>query len=1562
MLDTGFDVRSKLFDGIRRKLLDTGTRNRLIHLNREKLPANAISILDAQVDDLFDLLKLQGSKVYILATGKDRKKVDAESGEQIDITHMGDDAEDVRQRPSGEFIKTALGPEAQKTRLRKLYEHAKLAESEQGINVLYLAMGFLRWRESPSSDVWREAPLVLLPVDLVRNDRTSSFDLRAREDDLSTNLSLKERLSQDFGVILPEIEDDENWIVSDYLARVKDAISPQEGWAVDETGTVLGLFSFAKAVMIKDLTPPNWLLANELVDGILSSGFEPHAPIFPDGAKLDEHLDPADLVHVVDADGSQALVIEEVRRGTNMVVQGPPGTGKSQTITNIIASAVNDGKTVLFVAEKMAALTVVHDRLVKCGLQDICLELHSRSANKKALAQELGRTIQASIDALPATNEIEPLRLSRDRLNKIVWLLHSPLDTGDTPYETLSEIIGFIGKNAPAPVLRLRGLEKLKKQERAKIIEAIERLAVAHSVVGPHKEHPLWGVTNYNLQPTDISRLPGQLSEAAAALRQLMRDVERLSTSLEFGSAASVQDMARIRDLLKIIDAAPDDGASSINETIFDHVGKRRFNEALLAGGEWKRAREAVQGQFSDRAWKDVADLMAIRQALLAGQNSFFRRLLGPYRKASAELETLLAGPLPSQARERLELVDKLSAVQTTFRKVEPDLDYLRMALSEVWRKEFTDFEATLEAVQWLSLMKEKGYTDLRVIRSILGSVENASGDAADLDAALAKVDQHVREVLDHLRYNLTLVGNGTSIDDANCLKLADALDAIAANLKAYEEWARFGWAWDDLQSMEAGDILPSILDGRVPAARGVEEFSYACAEARWKRAIESQEVLGKLSGIDRHKIVADFQHREVAQLKATQTEVLRKHYAQVPTGSMGEMKIIRGEVARKTRHMPVRKLMAAAGGMIQRIKPVMLMSPISVAQFLPPGSVQFDLLVIDEASQVKPEDAIGVIGRARQIVVVGDQKQLPPTSFFDRLTEGDSDGDEDEVVEGAGVSEMESILTLCEARGLPARMLSWHYRSRDPSLIRVSNAEFYKNLILPPSPFEGNEFYGLQFRRVPGVYARGGSGLGRPSTNRIEAEHLVRAVAEHAETSPGVSLGIATFSTRQADMITELLELERRRNPVLDSFLREGKNEDLFVKSIENIQGDERDVIFISVGFGPSEPNGRLSSMSFGPVNNEGGERRLNVLFTRSRIRCVVFASFDPGDIDLGRTQKEGPRVLKRFLEYARSGVMEESAVTGRGADSPFEEDVARVIEGLGYKADLQVGSAGFLIDIGVRHPDRPGRHILAVECDGAAYHSSLWARERDRLRQSVLENLGWTFHRIWSTDWFHRRQYEVRRLKEALEKARDADLASASLMGANSKAPTAPKVARVVNSTPVDLDDVELRAPDYVRMDEQLHSKATSSAIDEVTLNRLVKKVIDVEGPIHLKEIGRRVAGVYGRTRTDKLLTDRIEYRVRQLESAGDVRRTGDFVMTPQQAANPPVRNRSKEKGHVTKAEFIAPIEIAAALRMVKAACGDMTEEELVRATSRLLGFRVRKLELNEAIMAVIASQSRC
>jgi hypothetical protein len=420
------------------------------------------------------------------------------------------------------------------------------------------------------------------------------------------------------------------------------------------------------------------------------------------------------------------------------------------------------------------------------------------------------------------------------------------------------------------------------------------------------------------------------------------------------------------------------------------------------------------------------------------------------------------------------------------------------------------------------------------------------------------------------------------------------------------------------------------------------------------------------------------------------------------------------------------------------------------------------------------------------------------------------------------------------------------------------------------------------------------------------------------------------------------LLELGRRSDTVLDAFMREGQSEDIFVKNIENVQGDERDVILVSVGYGPAVAGGRLTSMSFGPVNGEGGERRLNVLFTRARVRCEVFASFDPGDIDVSRTAGEGPRILKRFLEYAKTGRLEEHSPTGLGADSPFEEDVADVISSLGFLADPQVGSAGFRIDIGVRHPDRPGTYVLAVECDGAAYHSALWARERDRLRQDVLEHLGWRFHRIWSTDWFYNRGAEIERLRLELVAARDAAEAGIRVDGANKSRPVVQTADEPIPVIAIP-DIVERKMPAYQRAVFPVNSAQEPHEVSTVVLADLVKRIVEAEGPLHVEEAARRIASCFGKEKAGSRIVTATQAALARAQSQdSQLLSDGSFWFTRDQADAPPVRDRSVESGATLKAANISMLEIKSAMSIAREDNAGGDDADLVRSAARLLGFR--------------------
>ena len=1574
---------ASLIEDMRQKLVETSTRNRLIHVNRQGR-GKFINIINERSDDIFRILYVEGKRMRFHPCESEPATAERDEGandvvfEEVDMGHFQGVSEVDPARYTDHLLDTPFGVDALQKRLLQLARDAKTAEEEQGVNILFLVLGFLQWYEVEHSEKMREAPLVLLPVDLVRNMRTSTYDLRARPEDLTTNLSLQARLRDDFGLYLPDIDTKEDWKPSDYFKQVREAVRVRSRWHVDENGMQIGFYSFAKQLLQRDLEQNPWpegrLAGDPTIAALMVHGFEDQSPMFGESERLDKKLAPEDIVHVINADASQTKVIEEVRSGRNLVVHGPPGTGKSQTIANIIAAAAHDGKTVLFMAEKMAALEVVHDRMKKCGLSDLCLEIHSRHANKREVLKSIGATLRKASAKDPGLLKADALRVSQDHLNRIDDLLHGRVPDRDfTPFDAMAAIVDCMGAGQRPPELPTGGLAEWTSERRTEIEREIAKLAELLQGVGARCEHPFFGVEALDIGPVELEQLRDKLECALDALRVASQADRVLFESLlasepgDLIPGDSLQQLEISAGFIDLLNRPPQD-SDHILPDLFEKSDLNTLMQALDAGLLWSSARQKAASMFREHAFDVPAP--PLQADLERGAGSFLARLGGRYRTASRTLAGLLSGPLPKIARERASLAGQIAEVQRLRRTLSQEEGFLASSLDALWRGERTDFAGLRDAARWARDVKATSRAaSMEDIARMQAPFPDLGGAASTIRGKAAAALDAIRSVLDGLRLDL-----GADVQDVSLEALRKRFAAMSDDMGRYDEWRSMERLRETLREAGIEALVEMLDDERLTPADALGEFRYASAMACWEHAQEALPALSELVDLDRHELVKNFSRLVGSREERVRAFLRARHFAQLPKGGVGEMGVILGEIAKSKKHKPIRWLMDKAGGMIQRIKPVFMMSPISIAQYLPPGALRFNLLVVDEASQVRPEDAIGAMARCGQLVIVGDQKQLPPTSFFDRLGANEAPDEDDEEMDAALATEMESVLTLCEARGMGGRMLEWHYRSRDPSLIRISNDEFYDSrLILPPSPLDPDDPCGLAFVRVPGVYASQGSDLGRPGTNRIEAGRIVSAVAEHARQDPRLSLGIVTFSKAQCDMVTEILELERRKDEVLNDFLVEGKREDVFVKNIENVQGDERDVIFVGVGYGPREPNGRLTSMRFGPINAEGGERRLNVLFTRARTRCRVFASFDPGDIDLSRAKGEGPRVLKCFLEYARSGQVIEHLRTGQGADSPFEEDVGRCIRSFGYPVDYQVGSGGFRIDLGVRHPDAPGRYILAVECDGATYHSALSARERDRHRQAVLEGMGWTFHRIWSTDWFYRRSRERKRLREALDQVRKESRRRIGGAGANDTAEREQDGSievSVPEHQPSNLPGKSgLSVPLYCAASREDVLKAVSDLDlknmprrhrDAALRKAIARRIVEIEGPLHRDLVARCLAGAMGKN-AGKQFVEMADHALELAAQQADrgILQQGDFWLTREQAEAPPVRDRSKASTHVKSAQFLPPMEIRAAAWLIEQESGRVERDDLVREVSRLFGFKKTGAKLKQAIGAALGDQ---
>lgn len=555
------------------------------------------------------------------------------------------------------------------------------------------------------------------------------------------------------------------------------------------------------------------------------------------------------------------------------------------------------------------------------------------------------------------------------------------------------------------------------------------------------------------------------------------------------------------------------------------------------------------------------------------------------------------------------------------------------------------------------------------------------------------------------------------------------------------------------------GDFLREAAeqDERVDLATLATAAELVVYAAHAARTFARDPELARHDGVSHASVRDQFRRydQDVMRLERERTAA-RVDARPVPEGvraplvkNLTEFALLEHELRKQRAHVPIRQLVNRAGGALRALKPCFMMSPRSVAQYLQGGLHTFDLIIMDEASQLRPEDAIGAVVRGKQLVVVGDSKQLPPTSFF--TSDGGDDTEADEEDDEAITDNKESILDLARTVFRSVRQLRWHYRSRHGSLIAFSNDRYYGgDLIVFPSAHDSTEDLGVRLVQVENaMYADG--------QNLAEARAVVDAVVNHLKERPEATLGVVALNIRQKTLIQETLYERFKTEPELrQHFERPGQTDAGFVKNLESVQGDERDVIFISVTYGPSTPGGAVARR-FGPLNSENGWRRLNVLFTRAKRRVVVFASFAPEQLD-DEGLSQGGKDLRDYIAFARTGTYQQGRLSGREPDSDFEVAVATVVREAGYSATPQVGVAGYFIDLAVRHRDRSGPYLLGIECDGAPYHSSFSARDRDRLRQQVLEGLGWKIHRIWSTDWYRDPHAQAQRLIEAIRGAETA------------------------------------------------------------------------------------------------------------------------------------------------------------------------------------------------------------
>lgn len=1245
--------------------------------------------------------------------------------------------------------------------LLELYRKARNDLEEGGANTLFLAIGILHWQRPGAGEKTYRAPLVLIPVSVTRQSVRSGIKLTLSDDEPRFNTTLLEMLRQDFDLDIQGLDgplpaDHSGTDITAILDRMRREVRDVAGFEVRDD-VVLGTFSFAKYLMWKDLVDrTEQLKDNPVVRHLIETPRDPFAQTgeFIQPTELDKKISPAELFTPLSSDSSQLAAVVGSAEGKNFVMIGPPGTGKSQTIANMIAHNLGLGRTVLFVSEKAAALDVVYRRLREQGLGEFCLELHSNKARKLDVLRQLGEAwnIRGDLPVQEWERETGRLQQVRDELNQLVQALHEYHRNGMSVRTALATAAGA----ADVAVVELSwpSADQHDREAYEKLLAVGERIDLNAAEIGDVAGHPL-GILHASdwsmgWQQAVLQQAGELLAKAAAWREQIGELAKRLQLGGELNSKARLQALTQL--IQALLQAAGKDLAFAFTPGANDTL--QAISQVDMRLDEFASTFKALSCPY-DRA-KALAVDVRIPQALWEKSvRSWWlpRLILGWNCRRFLQKQAGAAGKAdPATDLPRLHRLQALDA----------EIEALTNPLERVpgWRA--LDSDAALMKTHGSIAAALRGATaalaqDADALIALRGEVRKLVVDANEMLAPDAVLGAQLVRYVDGQKAFQTALDKFAELAQRTpdeLLKLPRGLDDIIAatgRLAGVQQKMNAWCAWRRVRAeaiaLGLQSIVHAIERGTIQpgGARRAIEANYA----RWwvAQKMDASPVLRHFVSVEHERKIVNFRELDASVRKITAAAIR----ARVRQGIVDkdEVKrssgfgIIRRELEKKARHKPLRQLISETGNAIPTLTPCLLMSPLSIAQYLPVTQEPFDLVIFDEASQITVWDAIGALARGRQAIVVGDPKQLPPTSFFAAGQGEDIDPEEEE--------DLESILDEMLGANLPTINLSWHYRSRSESLIAFSNHRYYKGgLITFPSPVTQDT--AVSFAFVGGIYDRGGS-----QTNRDEANAIVAEV-EKRLSDPRTSaqtLGVVTFNQKQQTLILDLLEAARRKNPELDRHFAEDLIESVFVKNLESVQGDERDVILFSTTFGPD--NAGAVTMNFGPLNKSGGERRLNVAITRARCELKAFSSLRAEQIDLSRTAAIGVRDLKHFLEFAERGprALGEAVFGSVGEfDSPFEAAVSSALQDRGWTLHPQIGVSRFRVDLGVVDPDAPGNYLAGIECDGATYHRSATARDRDLIRESVLRGLGWEILRLWSTDYWLDPQGAIDKLDQQLQR----------------------------------------------------------------------------------------------------------------------------------------------------------------------------------------------------------------
>ena len=1442
---TDFDVQ-KIKVQLKRwqeKLLDPSKSNPLLGLNRSRTAK--IKIIKPNYSDFFQKLVIGENQFRLPLVKKIKKR---KSEENLDLFNADDQNEEkeIYKVEEGDVDVEFTAPIDLRKKLRKIYDNSRTTVEERGVVTLYATFGTIHWHDDFLED--SVSPILLVPCELVSKGPDVGLRLSMVDEEITINPVLNYYFKEKHKIELPELPQELDLdSLKTFLKKVGESIKEQKWEVTNEIW--LGTFSFESMVLHNDLK----LLADLACTNPLIAAFARASGSHDASEALGDDLDSLETPKVVPipilpADSSQLKALTYVASGQHLVVHGPPGTGKSQTISNIIADALGNNKKVLFVSAKMAALSVVFDRLKNEGLGQFCLEAHGTKAGKLKIIEELKRTLESEDfnNVGPLEKELETLKITREKLNNYVLALHEVVNPMGV---SVFQAIGRFSKLHKIPDVKLsvpwENVLEVSNREFDNALDALINISKMAELLDGRDIHPWRGFSNSDSGiktqeqiETDLKLLVKIFTDVDGQLSRLKKLLPKQNFTLE-----NIVALVPVFDAISKIKKLPKDwwlldvDKIKEKESLFKEAFSlsKEFNEKIL-----------LHTKVCDFPPKEIIELL--KEAEVSFQTWIKRINISYFQwrgrvkkkfKENVKLKHL-------EIQNHYILLKRLLEIEDWFEKNKLTLSV------EVPGQQITNTHALEDvAVQCsVAFLIKNNFPDYNWKNSKITDLDSeiTNGSAA-LVSGFSEIGQALNNAVERIE-SLWLFGfvDDVKILEAPMEKFTLRAEEILTNLDKSREWLTLQRAVENCEKMglssfldsknTSSSILPSIFEKRFFALWIDEVINKNSVLAEFS-SLKQQELIEKLRILD-----GRIRHLSNVYIKAKATLSSRQvKSAQSGLGNGSQIGILRVEMQKRKRIKPLRKLFSEIPHVLQALKPCMLMSPISVSTYLKPETFHFDLVIFDEASQLPTAEAIPSILRADQVIVAGDPKQLPPTSFFNTslVDAGDEDFNEEEPP-----ADLESLLDDCVA-SVPVfqeTYLKWHYRSRDERLVNFSNHYFYeKRLVTFPSVRTDNDDRGVKLEYVAGgIWDRGKS-----RTNRQEARKTAQLVINQFMNFPERTLGVVALNASQKEAIEDALNEELANRPELLPLRDSTRKEAFFVKSLENVQGDDRDVIIISVGYGKSA-DGNLT-LNFGPLNSAGGWRRLNVLVTRAKWQIILVTSLRSSELHRISPQNFGAMSLKNFIEYAeRNGSLPPDPVKLTEIETnDFEDSVREVLVERGYSVDAQVGVSNFRIDLAIKDPKDSSKYLIGIECDGATYHSSRVARDRDLLRQEILEGMDWRLHRVWSTEWFHNRDFAIKLMLDSVERAKSRNSSKYATVSVKDKSE--------YDFKPLPAPTLERKFKEgspYVKYSKKFNRNVLMGKNDIYRLKEIIADIIDVEGPIHEELLYDRLKEVF---RVDKV-----------------------------------------------------------------------------------------------------------